>query len=186
MCTELMLRDMETHDSPYKPTLTSPHDGPHLSRLLVRVFGFLTTVSAILFALLLVLKPDLERHLRDSLPGRHMPDAFAHLNDSVPIFVALATVSLAMLCFVTVRRQYSLVVPLIAGPAMSVLGWFVTEEFEDPNWFHFFAVTVIGMLVSCLVVLVLAVLPRKQTKPGSCTRAGDDVGPESASNAPAA
>lgn len=85
-----------------------------------------------------------------------MPDAFDGLNDSVPTFFIFLTVSLVVSLRITLRQLYSLYIPLIAGPAMCVVGWYLTENLNDPNWFHLFALTTIGRLVSCLVTSVLA------------------------------
>ncbi|MDM4019606.1 hypothetical protein, partial [Roseiconus lacunae] len=103
--------------------------------------------------------------LADSMPGNHMPDAFDHLNSSIPIFVGLMTISFAFLFAIAMSERYSLVAPLFAGPVIGFLGWAVTENFQDPNWFHFVAIGIIGMLVSVLVTLVLAILPREATEP---------------------
>ncbi len=37
----------------------------------------------------------------------------------------------------------------------------MTENFDDPNWFHLFALTTIGMLLSCATTAVLLVATKK-------------------------
>lgn len=133
--------------------------------LLTWAFGVLAVTFATIFALLLLLKPDIEGFLYDSLPGRHMPDAFDHLNESVPVFVALSTASLALLSIVTFKKQYLLIVALAAGPIISVLGWLATENFEDPNWSHLVGLGTIGMWVSCMATLWLSCLLRRSRTP---------------------
>lgn len=94
-----------------------------------------------------------------------MPDAFDHLNDAVPIFFIFLSVSLFVSLRLIVRHLYSLFIPLIAGPAMCVVGWYSTENFDDPNWSQLFALLTIGMLVSCLVTGVLAGMSENPTEP---------------------
>lgn len=130
---------METQNSPYRPPLTSEQGRSLTPRWLPHLAGALAVLSAVVFALLLVLKPDVERYLADSMPGNHMQDAFDHLNRSIPIFVGLMTISLALLFAITLKERYSLVVPLLAGPMIGLMGWLVTENFQDQNWFHFVA-----------------------------------------------
>lgn len=142
-------------------------DAPIRSRkrqLLICVVGILSAVSAAIFAALILVRFDLEQALSESMPGYHMPDAFDHLNKAVPMVVALASVSLALLRAVIVSERDVLIVPLFAGPVMCVLGWFVVEDLRDPNWSHLGALSSLGMLVSCVVTSALALTPRKSMK----------------------
>lgn len=158
------LSDMETQYSPYRPPLTSEQGRSLTPRWLPHLAGALAVLSAVVFTLLLVLKPDIEQYLADSMPGNHMPDAFDHLNRSIPIFFALMTISLALLFAITLKERYSLIVPLLAGPMIASGAWLFTENFQDPNWFHFVATSSMGMLVSCLATSFLAILPTKSTE----------------------
>ncbi len=161
----MKLSDMETQNSPYTPPAISERGRSVMLGWLTYLFGSLATLSAFALGLLLVRKPDLEGFLMDSLPGHHMSDAFDHLNSSIPVFAVMMTISLTLLTAVTMKERYSLVVSLTAGPVIGVVAWWATENFQDPNWFHFVAINVIGMLVSCLVTSVLAMLPRRTTEP---------------------
>lgn len=146
----------------------SPHESSPLQQGLqtprvnvgVWILGSFTLVCAIWTVILLVSRPDIERFLSQTIPGRHMPDAFDRLNDAVPIFCIFLTASLVVSIRLTMRQLYSLFIPLIAGPTMCVTGWYLTENFDDPNWFQLFALATIGMLVSCLVTSVLAGMSR--------------------------
>jgi RsiW-degrading membrane proteinase PrsW (M82 family) len=94
-----------------------------------------------------------------------MTDAFDRLNDAVPIFFIFLTASLVVSLRLTMRQLYSLFMPLIAGPAICVVGWYLTEDFDDPNWFQLCALATIGMLVSCLVTALLAGMANNPTEP---------------------
>ncbi len=91
-------------------------------------------------------------------PGQHMPDAFANLNGSIPVFMVMLTATSAILLWLTANQRRGLLIPLAAGPTMCFVGWWVSEDFVDPNWFHLFALTTIGMIVSCAVTLLLALV----------------------------
>lgn len=160
----MKLSDMEIQNSPYTPLVISERGRSVTLGWLTYLFGSLATLSTVALGLLIVLKPDLEGFLMRSLPGHHMPDAFDHLNSSIPIFVVMMTISLALLTAVTMKERYSLVVSLTAGPVIGVVGWCATENFQDPNWFHFVASVVIGMFVSCLATSVLFMRPTRKTE----------------------
>ena len=149
-------------ESPYEPTPLQQHARVRVS---VWLLGAVTLACTIWTVFLFVSRPDIERFLNQTIPGSHMPDAFDRLNDSVPIFFIFLTASLVVSLRLTMRQLYSLFTPLIAGPAMCVVGWFLTENFDDPNWFHLFALATVGMLVSCLVTSVLAGLSNNPTEP---------------------
>ena len=115
-------------------------------------------MCAILTATLMSLRPDIERFLNQAVSVRHMPDAFNPLNKSIPFFMIHVTASFALSLWITIRQQYLLFIPLVTGPIMCLVGWYLTEDFADPNWFHLFALTTIGMFVSCLVTSVLSTM----------------------------
>lgn len=155
----------ERSESPYEPSPLQQHTKAPRVRVSVWIVGSVTLVCTLWTVILFVSRPDIERFLSQTIPGRHMPDAFDHLNDAVPIFFIFLTASLVVSLRLTLRQLYSLFIPLIAGPAMCVVGWYLTENFDDPNWFHLFAFATIGMLVSCLVTSVLAGMSKNPTEP---------------------
>jgi hypothetical protein len=159
------LQVCERSESPYEPTPLPQPTKSSTVRVGVWLLGAVTLASIIWTVFLFVSRPDIERFLTQTIPGRHMPDAFDRLNESVPIFFIFLTISLVVMLLLALKQLYSLFIPLIAGPAMCVVGWYMTENFDDPNWFHLFALATIGMLVSCLVTTVLAGMSKKTTEP---------------------
>lgn len=159
------MKAFEPSESPSEPMPLQQNARLARMRLSVWLLGAVTLVCAIWTVFLFVSRPDIERFLIQTIPGRHMPDAFDHLNDAVPIFFIFLSVSLFVSLRLIVRHLYSLFIPLIAGPAMCVVGWYSTENFDDPNWSQLFALLTIGMLVSCLVTGVLAGMSENPTEP---------------------
>ena len=166
------LNDKQTQASPYARTDVTHQNRSSAFAWLPVCVGALAAMSGGLLILVLVLELDVERFLEDATPGPYMPDAFDHLNESTLPFVALLTLSLILLFAVIIRKRYSLVLPIFAGPAIGSVGWFVTENFQDPTWFHFVAISNIGMAVSCLVTSVLAILLRRSAEPGVVSKIG--------------
>ena len=109
------------------------------------------------------LRPDIEQFLRQSVPGKPMPDAFKGLNGSIPIFMIFVIASLLLIVRITRKRQYVLLVPLLFGPSACIALWCLTENINDPNWFFLIAPTTIGMLVSCSVTFILLAIEAKKT-----------------------
>ena len=118
---------------------------------------FTALVSFYLFAP----KPNIESYLSHNVPWTSMPDAFNGLNNSIPINMLFATGTLLLLARITRKRQYALLLPLLFGPTSCLVGWYMTENMNDPNWFHLFALTTIGMLVSCTVTALLSIVSQK-------------------------
>ena len=83
------------------------------------------------------------------------------LNNSIPINLLFVTGTLLLLARITRKRQYVLLLPLLFGPTSCLVGWYLTENMSDPNWFHLFAITTIGMFVSCAVTALLSIVSRK-------------------------
>jgi hypothetical protein len=124
-----------------------------------------SALIAALFSLgLFLVRPDIERYLELNLPGHHMPDAFRGLNGIIAIFMLFVTATVLLVLRIETRRLYVLLIPLLFGPTACLTGWFLTENFDDPNWFLLFAPTTIGMLVSCAVTFVLLIATRKTTE----------------------
>lgn len=119
---------------------------------------------AALFSLgLFLVRPDIERYLEQNLPGHHMTDAFRGLNGILAIFILFVSATTLLMMTIEKRRHYVMLIPLLFGPTACLVGWFLTENLNDPNWFLLLAPTTIGMLVSCAVTFVLLVATRKTT-----------------------
>jgi hypothetical protein len=99
------------------------------------------------------------------MPGNPMPDAFNGLNGTTTVFMLFVTVTLLIAMRIETKRRCVLLLPLLFGPTACFTGWCLTENFEDPNWFHLFALCTIGMLVSCLVTVTLLVTNNETTEP---------------------
>ena len=134
-----------------------------LTHLPALVFGLATLV-------LFVARPNIERYLNKHAPDNHMPDAFNGLNDVIPTFIFFVTTTLMLAGQFLRNRQYRLFLPLFFGPFICVAGWFLTDNFADPNWFHLFALSTIGMLVSSMVSVVLSILDTKATEPSDAPK----------------
>lgn len=120
---------------------------------------------AALFTLgLFIVRPDIERYLKQNLPGHHMPDAFHGLNGILAIFMLFVTATTLLMTTIEARRQYVLLIPLLFGPTACFAVWLLTENISDPNWFLLLAPTTIGMLVSCAVTFVLLIATRRTTE----------------------
>ncbi len=119
----------------------------------LRVIQGLTITAAIVSFGLILLRPDIERYLKQYMPGQHMPDAFHGLNGTMTVFMLLVTATLLLAIRIETKRKTALLLPLLFGPIACLVGWCLTENFSDPNWFHLFALTTLGMLVSCVVTL---------------------------------
>lgn len=123
----------------------------------------LAIVAALFTVFLFALKPDIEQYLKQNVPGNPMPDAFNGLNGSIPIFMLLVTATLQLVTRLNRKRQNLLFLPLLFGPFVCSVGWYLTEDLSDPNWFHLFAITTIGMLVSSVVTALLSLVEKKTT-----------------------
>jgi uncharacterized membrane protein len=123
-------------------------------RLLQGLAFFVAIFSFGLFSV----RPNIERYL----PGNPMPDAFNGLNNAMPVFMLFITATILVVLWIERKRQHVLLVPLLFGPSACFARWCLTENFNDPTWFHLFALTIMGMMVSCAVVVVLLIAPRKQ------------------------
>jgi hypothetical protein len=121
-----------------------------LSYLPAIIFGAATSM-------MLILRPNIERYLTEIAPGNHMPDAFRELNEVMPFFLLFGTTTAILAGRLVRRRQPSLFIPLLFGPLLCIAWWSATENFADPNWFHLFALSTIGMVVSTLVTFLLSI-----------------------------
>jgi len=121
-------------------------------------------LSAVVSFLLFFMRPDIERYLKENAPGNPMPDAFNGLNGSLVIFMFFVTITLLLGLGIERKRNYILLIPLLFGPSACFAGWYLTENFNDPNWFHLFALTTIGMLVSCAMTAILLIATKKTTE----------------------
>lgn len=146
-------------DSPYEPAnLESDLDSEVTApSAIVFLLWSLTAINILLAALVLFLEPDVESFLAYNLPGPHMPDAFKHLNQNMPMTMILVATSSALAAWNAMQRRYKMLVPLFAGPGMCFIGWYMTENWDDPFWFDLVALTSLGMLVSCAVTTVLMI-----------------------------
>lgn len=144
-------------DSPYEPAnLESDLDsGDTPPSALVPVLWALTSVNALLAALVLFLEPNVESFLAYNLPGPHMPNAFKHLNQNMPMTMILVATNSALAAKNVMQRRYKMLMPLFAGPGMCFIGWYMTENWDDPSWFHLVALTSLGMLIACAITAVL-------------------------------
>ena len=128
----------------------------------------LTHLPAIAFgtatAILLTTRPNIERYLSEHAPGKHMPDAFNELNETMPYFMLFATTTLILAGRLVRQKQHVLFLPLLFGPFGCIAGWLATEDFGDPNWFHLSALLTIGMLVSSAVTFLLSNADTKTTE----------------------
>ena len=141
--------------------------------MLLRLPQALGLVAALVALFLLAVRPNIERYLKENVPGNPMPDAFNGLNGSIPIFMVFVTGTLLLLTRIIRKRQYLLSLPLLFGPAACFVGWYVTENMNDPNWFHLFATTTIGMLVSCAVTALLSIVDKKKIEQSDAHQALD-------------
>ena len=159
------LKSVDRLESPYKPIAREEHSLQLSSRVPVCLVSTVTFVCAVGTSYLFVYRPDVEQFLMETIPGRHLPDAFDHVNDAVSLFCILLTASLVVSLWLTLKQLHSLFIPLTAGPALCVVGWYLTENFDDPNWSHLFSLATIGMLASCVVTSVLAGMSKSSTEP---------------------
>jgi len=133
--------------------------------VLLRLTQGIAIFSALVSFYLFAAKPDIESCLKQNVPWTSMPDAFNGLNDSIPIFMLFVTGTLLLLARINKKRQCVLLLPLLFGPFACFAGWYLTENLNDPNWFHLFATKTIGMLVSCAATALLSIASKKTTKP---------------------
>lgn len=146
-------------DSPYEPAnLESDSDSKVTApSALVFLLWSLTAINVLLAALVLFLEPDVESFLAYNLSGPRMPDAFRSLNQCIPMTIVLVATSSALASWIVMQRRYKMLVPLLAGPGMCFIGWWMTENWDDPHWFNLVATTSLGMLVSCVITAVLMI-----------------------------
>lgn len=130
----------------------------------LRLLQTLAFLAAIVSFCLYSTRPDLERYLKQNVPGNPMPDAFNGLNNAMPVFMLFVMATILVSLWIERKRQQVLWIPLLFGPSACFAGWSVTENFDDPNWFHLLALTTIGMLVSCAVTAVLLIATKKTTE----------------------
>ncbi len=123
----------------------------------LRLLQTLAFLAAIVSFCLYSTHPDLERYLKQNVPGNPMPDAFNGLNNAMPVFMLFVMATILVSLWIERKCQQVLWIPLLFGPSACFAGWSVTENFDDPNWFHLLALTTIGMLVSCAVTAVLLI-----------------------------
>jgi len=132
-------------------------------------------LASLLSICLIALCFDIETMLKQIVPGNPMPDAFKGLNGAIPIFTAFIAGTLLLVISIVRKRLYSLLLPLLFGPSACFTGYLVTENWNDPNWFDLFAITTIGMLVSCAVTFILlAIESRKTTEPNIAAKPSVD------------
>ena len=129
----------------------------------LRLSQGIALLASLLSICLIALRPDIETILKQNVPGNPMPDAFNGLNGSIPIFMVFIAGTFLLLIRIVRKRLYSLLLPLLFGPSACFAGWYLTENWNDPNWFHLFAITTIGMLVSCAVTFILLAIEAKKT-----------------------
>jgi len=130
----------------------------------LRLIQGLALISALVSLSLICIRPDIERYLKQNMPGNPMPDAFRGLNGTMTMFTLFVTATAVLALRIEIKRRYVLLLPLMFGPTACFTGWCLTENFNDPNWFHLFALTTIGMLVSCLVTAILSAVTKKTTE----------------------
>ena len=130
----------------------------------LRLLQLLAFSAAIVSFCLFSMRPDFERYLKQNSFGNPMPDAFNGLNNALPIFMLFITATAFLSLWIERKRQHVLWIPLLFGPSACFAGWSVTENFNDPNWFHLLALTTIGMLVSCAVTAVMLIATKKTTE----------------------
>lgn len=111
---------------------------------------------------ILATKPDFERYLIENAPGNPMTDAFNGLNKMIPVFMILLAGTVIVFAIIYQTRKYIFMIPLLFGPMICFVGWYVTENFEDPSWFHMVAITAVGMLVSCPITTILLIADKLQ------------------------
>lgn len=119
---------------------------------------------------LFLFRPDVEQILDEYAPTRHMPDAFRGLNGILAIFFLFVALTQLFLVRIEKQGQFVWLFPLLFGPGVCFVGWCCTENFDDPSWFHLFALITLGMLVSCAVTALLWRFTKsmgKQTVPSS-------------------
>ncbi len=137
-------------------------DGNMVSLVSIRATQALALITSLASVCLFAAEPDIEHYLSQNAPGNPMPDAFNGLNGSIPLFMVLLSGTSLLATRLTRKHQYVLFLPLLFWPTACFFGWCLTENFDDPSWFHLFAVTAIGMLVSCPVTAVLSILDNVQ------------------------
>jgi hypothetical protein len=139
----------------------------------IRILQVLAFFAAIVSLCLFAMPTDVERFLKQNAPGQPMPDAFNELNNVIPVFMLFVTATMLLSLWIERKVQPALWIPLVFGPSACFAGWGVTENFDDPNWFHLFALTTIGMLVSCAVTAVLLIATKKTTEQNDARQALD-------------
>ncbi len=122
----------------------------------LRLIQVLTAVAALFSVYLYTQRPDIEQYSKLYFPGNPKPDAFNGLNKAIPLLMVMITVSLLLAARINGRRQFVLYLPLSFGPSACLVGWYVTEDLSDPNWFDLTALATIGMLVSCAITTLLS------------------------------
>ena len=133
--------------------------------VLMRLTQGLAIFTALVSFCLFATKPNIELYLRRNVPGNPMPDAFRGLNEFVPIWMLFVTGTLLLLARIHRKRQHVLLLPLLFGPSVCFVSWYLTENMNDPEWFLLFASTTIGMLVSCEVTALLSIVSKKTKEP---------------------
>jgi hypothetical protein len=141
--------------------------------MLLRPIQGLAIITAFFSVCLFAVKPNIERFLSLRWPGNPMPDAFKGLNGAIPLFMVFVTASLLLAARICRTHQIVLFIPLMFGPLACFVGWYLTENFSDPSWFDLFALTTIGMLVSCSVTALLSIATNKTTEQSDGHQAAD-------------
>lgn len=139
----------------------------------IRILQVLAFFAAIVSFCLFAIPTDVERFLKQNTPGKPMSDAFDGLNNVKPVFMLFVTATMLLALWIERKVQPILWISLLFGPSACLAGWSVTENFDDANWFHLFALTTIGMLVSCAVTAVLLIATKKTTEQNDSRQALD-------------
>lgn len=152
------IRYMNSGPLPYEPPTATLSDIRNPIRLLSVLLKLLAGASVMATILIFATSPNLEEFFREYAPWHSMPDAFDHLNGTIPIFMLFMSITLVLLNWIDSLRRPVLAVPALAGPTMAVVGWLMTADLGDPNWFELFALTTIGLFVSGLVTFLLTLV----------------------------
>ncbi len=127
----------------------------------IRLLQVLASIAGVVSLCLFTMPPDVERYLEQKRDWQPHADAFNGLNNIVPVFMLFVTATMLLSLWIERKVQPILWIPLLFGPSACFAGWSMTENFDDPNWFHLFALTTIGMLLSCATTAVLLVATKK-------------------------
>ena len=151
---------MNDRDSPYRSAPIAEPSGNNQKILRHLRLATIPTILLLSTGYVFLTRPNLETYLNHSWPWNSRPDAFMHINNAILPFMTLSTCTSAIGAWVLATHRKSLTIPLTAGPLICAIGWSITDDYQDPTWFHLFALMTIGMLVSCVVTIVLAPLVR--------------------------